>query len=238
MKLKFKILSLLFIIFATSLFAQNETIIKGSFYYPQRLDKWEYKHQLSLTLASLPEDYIEEANSMVYAPLFQYAAELGYEKGFALRGRFWTNIVTYNFTVGPRWSYRGGRLSAALGIDISYVFGQLKRFGFNNTIHTWYVHPNINLGIAFNQFTLTFGAEVNSIISTSQYVDSVPISSGETGFNGISIFAFIEQPFWSDKFLSIGLRMNYLQIYFPAWAVFPTWDRLSLIPEFIIGINL
>ena len=55
---------------------------------------------------------------------------------------------------------------------------------------------------------------------------------------GASFAVLIEQTVWKDNYMTLGVRFNYSKIYWPTWAVFPSWDRYFFIPEVIIGFVL
>jgi hypothetical protein len=188
-------------------------------------------------LASLPEDYIEETSAIIYAPLFQYAAKLGYKYGLSFHGSYSTNIVTHNIQLGPRWSRQFDRFSLQFGYDVSFIYGKLEQFGFDNEVLMWMNYPSVAFGLAFNPFTVYFKTEASIITFAQQYTDNIEQSSDFNLINGITFTLLAEQPFWKDNYLSLGVRINYLRLYYPVWLVFPTWDRYSLTPEFIVGLK-
>jgi hypothetical protein len=50
-------------------------------------------------------------------------------------------------------------------------------------------------------------------------------------FNGVTGALYIEQRIFRKKILVIGFKDNYLKYYWPAWMIFPTFDRYYHIPE-------
>ena len=228
---------LLAISFPGASFAQIE-IANGSFFHPSIMRNGEYKHELSLVLAKLPEDQVEAVSSWIYAPLFTYHAKYGLPYGFNLNGHFSTNIITYQFRVGPQWSYDFGKISLSANPDIAYWFGQLKEFDFKSSVNAWSGYLNVFLGIEFEKFTLTFGAGSEFLFSLSQKADDIETSITKNILAGYSFSVLIEQPLWKDNFISLGVKFNYMRFYWPAWAVFPTWDRFNFLPEVIVGFVL
>jgi len=50
-------------------------------------------------------------------------------------------------------------------------------------------------------------------------------------FDGVTGAIYMEQRIFRHKILVIGFKENYLKYYWPAWMVFPTYERYYFIPE-------
>jgi len=213
-------------------------VVKGSFIYPSIMETGEYKHEFSLLLAKLPEDAIESTSAWIYAPLFTYSAKYGLPVGFNLNGSFCTNIITYQARTGLQWGYDFNKVALAAGFDVAYFYGELNNFGFNSTAQGWQGYFNLNLGIAFEKFTLTLRGESDYLFTLKQTADDIVTTSSKNISAGASFAILIEQPVWKDNYMTLGVRFNYSKFYWPTWAVFPSWDRYFYIPEVIIGFVL
>ena len=213
-------------------------VVEDSFIHPSIMDTGEYKHEISLLLAKLPEDAIESTSAWIYAPLFTYQAKYGLPLGFNLNGSFSTNIITYQTRIGGQWGYNLDRITLAVGFDVAYWYGRLNNFGFNSTAQGWQSYLNLNLGIAFEKFTLTLRGESDYLLTLKQAADDIETASSKNVGAGTSFAILIEQPAWKNNYMTLGVRFNYSKFYWPAWAVFPSWDRYFFIPEVIIGFVL
>jgi len=215
-------------------------MVKGSFIYPSEMKNGEYKQEVSLILAKLPEEQIEATSSWIYAPLFSYHAKYGLPYGFNLRGSASTNIITFYFKGGAQWGYSFNNVTFSVNGDVAYWFGQLKHFGFNSAVKAWSGYTTLSMGIAFEKFTLTFQTEANYLLSLTQTVDDIETNTGNNQnlLAGFGFSVFIEQPVWKDNFMTIGVKFNRAKYYWPAWAVFPSWDRYFFIPEVFVGFVL
>jgi hypothetical protein len=233
-----KVLFGFFILLSTYLSAQYNSICVQSFVYPSKQEFGDVKNLVSLTLAKLPEDAVEEASSYIYAPLINYNVLYGLPLGFSARGNVSTNWITLHLSLGPKWTYQYKRISIALGYDVAYVYGRLFKFGFNSKIKGWLNYPNITLGIAFNKFTMSFKVDASFITSVEQFNDDIEVGTDRNRIAGVSLGVFIEQPLWNNNYVTLAFKGNYTRLYYPAWAVFPTWDRYNFIPEVIIGLVL
>ncbi|NOX17259.1 MAG: hypothetical protein GXO87_03135 [Chlorobi bacterium] len=232
----------LFGLFTAALFPAVGTaqidMTKGSFLHPTIMTNGEYKHEFSIVLAKLPEDQVEAISSWIYAPLFAYRAKYGLPYGFNLKGSVSTNIITFQFRAGPQWGYDFGKVTLSLNPDVAYWFGQLNQFGFNSKVNAWSGYLSLLLGIEFEKFTLTLGGETEHLFSVTQKADDIETSITKNLLVGYSFSIVIEQPVWGDNFMTLGVKFNYSRFYWPAWAVFPTWDRFNFLPEVIVGFVL
>lgn len=243
MSARHKIASLIFyLLFLISIpqeiYCQSDFITTNSFLFPDTLKLAQYKDQLTMYLAKLPEDIVEEISADVYAPFFSYQAKFGLIYGFTLNGSFSTNIITRNYQLGLQWSLCLNRFALSLGYDAGYMYGKLKGFGFDNKVSGWLFYPHISLGAAFDKFTLTLKGELSTIPKLTQSVDKIVTTTDHKFLSGGSVGLYIEQPLWQDNFVILGVKLNYIRYYFPAWATFPTWDRFHFIPEAVIGLNI
>jgi hypothetical protein len=208
------------------------------FLYPDILSSTEFKHSVGLGMADLPEDQVEESSDFIRAPLFNYQIRYGLPENFNIYGAVNSNLVTFHFSLGPRWHYKADRWTIGLGYDIAYWFGQLNQFGYKSKIHGWFNYPNLTVGYAFNKFAVSVKGELILQTSITTKSDDIEVSNSYNTFNGTIIGIYIEQPLWKDQIVLIGLKMYYTKFYYPIWAAFPTFNRYFYIPEITIGLNL
>jgi hypothetical protein len=218
----------------SNLHAQND----GYFIYPQPSAAGKYFSTIGLMAAGLPEDQVEEASSMIRGPLFNYQGLYGLSNNFQLYGGVYTNIITFHFSIGPKWGLEFNKFAFSLGYDIAYWFGKLEQFGFQSKIRGWISYPNLTLGYDFKNFALSVKGELVILTHLIEKQDEIEISTDRNSFAGGTLGLYIEQPLWKDNYLLFGLKMNYTKIYYPTWAAFATFDRYLYIPEIVIGINL
>jgi hypothetical protein len=226
------------VLFVAQTFSQTLDVRKGSFFFPRPYEKEEFAHEFAVILAKLPEDQIEATSSWIYSPLFIYKAKYGLGKGFNITGQANTNIISFLFDAGAQWNYSLNRFSFGVGSSINYWFGALHQFGFDSKVKSWSGRTDLFVGYASENFTVTIAGEINYIFGIKQKADDIITSDKGTNFNGGSIAFLIEQPAWKDKFMTLGVKMNWVKLYWPAWAVFPSWDKYFFIPEVFVGFVL
>lgn len=233
----FKLFFLLILLFCENSISQQLEFQENTFFYPHTYYKNQMISSLGLSTAKLPEDVVE-TDDIFRAPLFSYRMKYGLPENFVAEGGIETNIVTWQFSLGPKWNYQIDRMGFSIGADIAYWTGQLKQFGFDTKVNGWSLYPNISAGYQFNKFAISLKSEVvlnlaeNSVNGTSQVSDDLDF------FNGWTIGVYLEQPLWKDNFLVLGIRSTFLNFYYPMWAAFSTFDRTYFIPEATITFIL
>lgn len=228
--------SLILVVLTSSLSAQE---FKNYFFYPQEFPKKQFAHMVGISLASLPEDFVEEGATMIRGPLFGYHASYGLPANFTVDGNFTTNFITLQLALGSRWRHEFDKKWAlSLGFDLSYVYGQLRQFGYDTKITTWMGYPNVTLGYKFSEFAISFKVEGIFIADLKTQQDDIQLTKEFDDLPGFSFALYIEQPLWKDNYITLGMKNNYTSFYYPAWAAFPSFDRLFWIPEVFMGIVL
>ncbi|MDZ7624390.1 MAG: hypothetical protein U5J96_08115 [Ignavibacteriaceae bacterium] len=216
--------------FTSVVSAQQLNFNDNTFFYPHTFNSGQIVSSLGLSLAKLPEDVVE-TDDVFRAPLFSYRMKYGLPENFLAEGSVESNIVTFNFMLGPKWNYELDKFGFSVGTDLSYYFGQLEQFGFDTKFNGWALYPNISAGYQFEKFTLSLKSElVFNLAETSKNGES-EIENDLDFFNGWTIGFYIEQPFWGDNYVVLGVRSTFLKFYYPMWAAFSTFDRSFYIPE-------
>jgi hypothetical protein len=211
-------------------FAQQLNFNENTFFYPHSYYSGQIVSSLGLALAKLPEDVVE-TDDVFRAPLFSYRLKYGLPENFLAEGSVESNIVTFNFMLGPKWNYEFDKWGFSVGTDLSYYFGKLEQFGFDTKFTGWALYPNISAGYQFEKFTISLKSElVFNLAETSKNGES-EIENDLDFFNGWTIGAYLEQPFWGDNYIVLGVRSTFLKFYYPMWAAFSTFDRSFYIPE-------
>lgn len=205
-----------------------------SFLYPQRMQSGSLKYFAGMSHANLPEDVVE-SDDLFRAPLFKFHTLFGIPKNFLIEGSLNTNIVTWHISIGAKWNYVFDKFSFALGYDVAYLFGGLRKFGFDSSIRGWMNYPNIAAGYKFSKFTISVKGELVLVTSLTQTADDLKVASDLNTFSGYTITFAVEQPLWKDNYFLVGMKINKLKFYYPQWAAFSTFDRFFFIPEFTVG---
>lgn len=216
--------------FTSGLNAQQLNFKDNTFFYPHKYNSGQMISSLGIALAKLPEDVVE-TDDVFRAPLFSYRMKYGLPENFLAEGSVESNIVTFNFMLGPKWNYEIDRWGFSVGTDLSYYFGQLEQFGFDTKFNGWALYPNISAGYQFEKFTISVKSELVFNLAEQSKNGENEIENDLDFFNGWTIGVYLEQPFWGDNYVVLGVRSTFLKFYYPMWAAFSTFDRAFYIPE-------
>jgi len=221
----------------STIYAQQIDMNDNTFFFPHTYQYHQMISSLGVSTAKLPEDVVE-TDDLIRAPLFSYRMKYGLPKNFVAEGGIETNIVTWQFSLGPKWNYQFDRMGFSVGTDIAYWYGQLKQFGFDTKFYGWTLYPNLSAGYQFDKFTISLKSEVVLNLAEKSTQGDLEISDDLDFYNGWTIGVYLEQPLWKDNFVVIGFRSTFLKFYYPVWAAFSTFDRTYYIPEATITFIL
>ncbi|MEI7490755.1 MAG: hypothetical protein WCK92_05100 [Bacteroidota bacterium] len=214
------------------LFAQGKSppldIGKESICFPHHYGKYKMQYGLGFYFTKLPFDWVENA---LQAPLVDLHLTFGLPSGFSLEGTLNTLVVSNQVTLGPRWNFIRNNFSFNLGYDLGYMIGMMNIGGFSNTAMMLIHYPNFSLGFKTKTLAFTFKAEAVFIEWEQMKTgENLMVRPGNI-FDGITAGIYMEQRIFRKKILVIGIKDNYLMYYWPAWMIFPTFDRYYHIPE-------
>ena len=228
--LRFLVLIIITFLSRGNLFSQQLNFNDKTFFFPHPYQTQQMISSLGLSTAKLPEDVVE-TDDIFRAPLFSYRMKYGLPENIVAEGGVETNIVTWHFSLGPKWNYQLDRMGFSVGTDIAYWFGKLKQFGFDTKFTGWILYPNISAGYQFNKFTISLKSEIVLNLGEKSTNGTSEVSDDLDFFNGWTLGVYLEQPLWKDNFVVIGIRSTFLKFYYPMWATFSTFDRTFYIPE-------
>jgi hypothetical protein len=228
---------LLLFYYVSTVHAQQFDMTNYTFYFPHTYKYHQMISSLGVSTAKLPEDVVE-TDDIIRAPLFSYKVKYGLPENFVAEGGVETNIVTWQFSLGPKWHYQINRMGFSVGTDIAYWYGQLKQFGFDTKYYGWTLYPNLSAGYQFDKFTISLKSEAVLNLAEKSTQGGLEISDNLDFYNGWTIGVYLEQPLWKDNFVVIGIRSTFLKFYYPLWAAFSTFDRTYYIPEATITFIL
>lgn len=210
----------------------------GTIQYPAAMPLWSTKMALGVSVIAMPAAIVQEGAS-IHWPLIGFDFTLGLPDRFTLASTFSTEIATNHIELSPRWTHDfSGRLHGDVGLGGAYWFGELHRFGFDNSIHGWFVYPSAGIGYDFGSLAVTAQAKASVITSLTSYSGSLVSIRSTNSFNGMSYRLVLEQPFWKHTTVGLSLQASYLKFYYPQWPLFPTFDRRFWIPEAGIRFTL
>jgi len=214
----------------------DESVVKNhTLLYPKNYQDYEFQWSAGAMLTTMPKDWVETA---IRAPLFTFNFSFGLPENFSVLADAEILFVANQIRLGPRWGFDYGDLAFNIGYDVGYVFGQLEQFGFTNSVHGWMNYPNISIGTNIDDLFFTLQGELMIMTSSSVTTDGIEIANNGDRVLGGTISLYLEQKLWGNHVFLFGLKNNITKFYYPAWAVFTTFDRLYWIPQIHMGVVL
>jgi len=204
--------------------------------YPQRVPEHAYWVSMGFSAVAPPPEITEELQ--VRWPAFEYHALYGFPEGFFADGKASVQVLQNRIALGPRWASSVGPVTFSLGYDFAYWFGFLTFAGFDSKAHGWQGGANVSLGYRFGDVAATAKAEMLSDFSTTSYQGDQEVSRNSKLVSGAAFTFALEQPFYKEKYLTLGFRAIYSKFYWQTWSLFSTFDRYLFFPEIFVGFIL
>ncbi len=203
---------------------------------PKVSKPYQFNYSLGVNFIGMPPDWIEMPLEL---PLFNFHGLLSLPWNFSAVADINTLLITNQFRLGVYQNRELGRFSFNVGLDGEWAYGRLHWFGFDSRMAAVILHPSVSAGILLNGLAITVQMELPLLLYAGGFVgegDEVELQSSV--LNGFSMTAFLEQRYWKQQVCTIGLRVNYLRYYFPAWMSYPTFDNYTILPELIVAFNI
>ena len=99
--------------------------------FPHHYKKWGFQVSGGLSMVRPPKDLLENA---IQAPLVNFHMTFGLPWKLSLEGDLTTIVVSNQLALGPRLSFHHRNFGVKIGWDVAFMYGQLKQFGFNNSL--------------------------------------------------------------------------------------------------------
>jgi hypothetical protein len=206
--------------------------------FPDPMTPYDWRLSLGYSAIKMPYDIALEGATIKW-PLIKFNAVMGLPANFLADGEISTEIITNQFKLGGRWVYKFNQeLHADVGYGLAFLYGQLKQTGYDTKISGWYSYPTIAMGYDFGDLTLTLRGTMSFINSMKSKSGTMEVDFAMARNNGFSYSITMEQRFWKNTTILLGFQLNYLQMYYPQWPLFPAINRHYWIPEIQIRFTL
>jgi hypothetical protein len=239
-KLPGKLFCLLFFISIFNLngLAQDDPMkdLKRIFFpYPMHKN-WQVS--IGVVSTTMTQEVTEELRYRVPALDLHVLKRLG--RQWLLDARLNSQAFQNQVTLGPHWTKKlGEHLSMGLGNELGFWIGFMNLAGYKTKGMGWSNTPSISFGYRFEKGSLlTVRAESLMSLGKNTYAGTTRISSENQVFNGSAYSVFFEQPFFSDKSVTLGFRAIYTNFLWQTWALFENYERNLFYPQIIIGVIL
>ncbi len=219
--------------------AIDPTIRQPSIYFPEAPRPGEWRKSLGLVFTTTPPALTEELRLRV--PAIDFNLQRGLTKHVFIVSRLQTQFIQSNLSVGVRWATPlTDRLFLSVGNDVHGWMGVLKlKDVFNSQAYGIQNIPNLSVGYRLTRsLQLNVKGEAITDLYYRSQVGSLSIENQNRGFNGVAFTAVLEQPFYGNQHVSLGLRAAYSNFNWQFWSLYDTFDRNLFYPQLIFNFIL
>lgn len=218
---------------------QKPTERQPGIYFPQAPLPGEWRKSLGLVFTSTPPEITEEIRVIV--PAIDVNLQKRLSKQWYLSGRIQTQVVQSNLALGPRYATRlTDKLFVGLGIDGVCWFGALTiKDVFNSQALGLQTIPNVSLGYRpTRDLQLTFRTEGVMDLYYRSRAGSLEIEYKRRQLNGVAFVFALEQPFYKQRHVSLGVRALYSNFNWQFWSLYATFERDFFYPQLFFDFIL
>ncbi len=218
---------------------QEPTDRQLGIYFPQAPVPGEWRKAVGLIFTSTPPEITEEIRLLV--PAIDLNLQKGLSKHWYLSGRLQTQILQSNLALGPRYATRvTDKLYAGLGIDAVGWFGALTiEDVFNSQALGLQTIPHASLGYRLTRdLQLTFRTEGVMDLYYRSRAGSLEIEYNRRRLNGVAFVFALEQPFYKQRHVSLGIRALYSNFNWQFWSLYDTFEREFFYPQLFFDFIL
>ncbi|WP_155297368.1 hypothetical protein [Spirosoma aerolatum] len=221
--------------------AQSSNVwpLQPGIYFPQAPLPGKWRKSVGVVFTTTPPELTEEIR--VSVPAIDFNLQRGLSKNFYLTGRFQTQFVQSNIGVGFRWVKPfTNRLFMSAGYDITGWLGALQiKDVFSSQAFGVETFPNVSVGYKLTRdLRFTFRTEAIIDLYYRSQVGSLAVVYNRREVNGVAFTFMLEQPFYHQRHVSVGIRGAYSNFNWQLWSLFDTFDRNLFYPQLIFGFIL
>lgn len=212
---------------------------KSEIYFPQAPVPHTWRNSLGLIFTTTPPELTEEIR--VSVPAVDLNFQRGLTKHLFFAGRFQTQFVQSNLSLGLKWARPiTDRLAVSAGYDVSGWGGALQiKDVFNSQSYGIESMPNVSVGYRLkNDLRLTVKSEIILDHYYRSEVGTLAVVRDRLRVNGSAFTIVLEQPFYNQRYVSAGFRAAYQNFNWQLWSLYDTFDRNLFYPQLIFAFIL
>lgn len=208
-------------------------------YFPQAPRPGEWRKSVGLVFTSTPSEITEEVR--VSVPAAEFNLQKGLSKHWYLISRLQTQFVQSHLQLGFRYATPlTERLYVSAGGDVAGWFGALSvKDVFNSQAMGLQFFPNASVGYRLTRdLQLTFRTEAIMDAYYRSKVGTLAIEYNRRQFNGVAFTFVLEQPFYKQQHVSLGLRAAYSNFNWQFWSLYSTFQQDLFYPQLFFDFIL
>ncbi|MCX6140755.1 MAG: hypothetical protein NTX15_08010 [Candidatus Kapabacteria bacterium] len=202
----------------------------------REVEDLNFNVSIGASLAILPQPLTEYPTP---APMLDIRWRLASVLGLQGYGRIASNLATSIVQAGALYARDIGPATLGVGYSVSFVYGNITYIdGFNTTQERWINQPMICSSWRFDRVTLSARLELEVITSINQKIEDQVVRSDANAITGGSLTLAIEQPFWHDTHVVLGVTFANSSNPYQAWFLYNTFQDRLFSSEFFVGFIL
>ncbi|QMW07153.1 hypothetical protein H3H32_31370 [Spirosoma foliorum] len=224
-------------------FAQTQATetwpIQPGIYFPEAPLPGKWRKAVGVVFTTTPPELTEEIR--VSVPAIDFNVQRGLTKHLFLTSRFQTQFVQSNLGLGVRWATPlTNRLFLSAGYDVTGWLGALQiKDVFASQAYGVETFPNVSVGYKLTKdLRLTVKSEAIIDLYYRSQVGSLAVVYNRRTINGVAFTFILEQPFYHQRHVSVGIRAAYSNFNWQLWSLFDTFDRNLFYPQLIFDFIL
>lgn len=208
------------------------------FYEPFPMQKGFSIFQLGVSFTMLPEPIAEQE---IPIPAIDVQYKRGIFDGISLVGTLSTSIYSNILHGGVQWNTNLERFSFGIATHVGGAFGFIKQDNLFDDVHGYalYVMPILRFGFRLEGCAFSSSFVATYIFASESYVNGMRAPVGPTNtVNDLFCTLAVEQPFFKDLQVSLGLSLGYARTPYQSWMLYNTLDEWLFVPEFFFTVQI
>ena len=192
--------------------AQYDSVRADFLNYPAPIEHGDFRPSLGMSITVLPQILVED--QVRQTPMLQGRLRYGLPLNISLVGSISTNIITNLIELEGNWSLELDRFAFAASYRLGWWYGFAPIEGFDVDAQSWINFPGVSAGVRIRDFYISARAEAQILSSLEVRTDGIETNSNTNSVAGYSFAMFLEQPFWGETDVALGLRINYSRLLY------------------------
>ncbi len=210
--------------------AQPDSVYSDYIQFPAPIAPGSFRPSIGASITVLPQILVED--ELRQTPLLQGQLRYGLPLNFSLTGILSTNVLTNLIELEGRWDLQVNRFAFGLSYSSGWWYGFAPIENFNITATSGVHSPGVSGGLRIRDFYVSARVEAQMVSLLRIESDGTQTNMDENFIAGYALEMNLEQPFWGETDVALGLRFNYSRSLYQSWLAFNAFDEKLIYPEF------
>jgi hypothetical protein len=207
----------------------------GYQYFNQPCSVWDWQLMAGAGITKLPTDIVEEEINT--SPVVYGDFKIGMPLNFSADLYFASNYISNIGTLGLRFNPFTEPFPFSVGVRSSMWFGHVEMESIKLKSYGFLLKPVISAGLVIEDILITSSFEIQWGKMYTYSEDSL-LATFKQPSSGYTLRFEVEQPFYGDQLVMIGIGLNYNTFYYQSWLSYSAIKEYLLYPEIYLGFLL